>query len=75
MDIETFTIEITGERAGEHPKRFTDIHMVYRLFGDNIDPEKAKRAIELSQTKYCSVAGSLDANITYELIINGPLKM
>ncbi len=69
MNIETFSIEITGERAEEHPKKFTNIHMVYRISGSDIDPEKAKHAIELSHTKYCSVAGSLNAIITYEMII------
>ena len=69
LDLKTLTMEITGERAEDHPKKFTNIHLLYRISGTNIDPEKAKRAIELSQTKYCSVAGSLSANITYELII------
>lgn len=69
LDLKTLSIEITGKRAEDYPKRFTDILMVYRISGTNIDPEKAKRAVELSHTKYCSVAGSLNANITYELII------
>lgn len=69
LDLKSLSIEITGERAEDHPKKFTAIHLVYRISGTNIDPEKAKRAVELSQTKYCSVAGSLNANITYELII------
>lgn len=69
MDLKALVIEITGERAEDYPKRFTDIHMIYRLSGNRIDPEKAKHAIELSHTKYCSVAGSLNSNITYELII------
>lgn len=69
QEIKTLTIEITGERAEEHPKKFTKIHLVYRVSGNNIDPEKVKRAIELSLTKYCPVAGSLNAAITSELII------
>lgn len=69
LDLKSLTIEITGERAEDHPKKFTAIHLVYRISGTDIDPEKAKRAVELSLTKYCSVAGSLNAKITYELII------
>ncbi len=69
MDLQSLTIEITGKRAEDHPRRFTDIHLIYRFSGTDIDPEKAKRAIELSHTKYCSVAGSLNANLTYELVI------
>lgn len=69
LDLKSLTIEITGERVEDHPKKFTAIHLVYRISGTDIDPEKAKRAVELSLTKYCSVAGSLNAEITYELII------
>lgn len=69
QEIKTLTIEIIGERAEDHPKKFTKIHLVYRVSGTDIDPEKVKRAIELSLSKYCSVAGSLNAAITSELII------
>lgn len=69
QDLEKLNISIKAERAPEHPKRFTDIHLIYRMAGKNLDPEKARHAIDLSQTKYCSVAGSLNAKITFELII------
>ncbi len=69
QELEKLTISIRSERAPEHPKRFTDIHMIYRMSGKNLDFEKAKHAVELSQTKYCSAAGSLNAKITFELII------
>jgi putative redox protein len=66
---EHFVIEITGERALEHPKKYTNIHLVFRISGPNIDRDKVYHAIELSQTKYCSVAASLNAKITYDLVI------
>jgi putative redox protein len=69
IDIKNFSIEINAERALEHPKRFTDIHLIFRMSGPNIDRNKAYHAIELSQTKYCSVAASLNAKISYELVI------
>jgi Predicted redox protein, regulator of disulfide bond formation len=67
--LEKLTISISTERASEDPKRFTDIHMIYRMNGKNLDAERAKHAIELSLTKYCSAAGSLNAKITSELVI------
>ena len=69
QELEKLTISIHAGQASEHPKRFTDVQMIYRMRGQNLDFEKAKHAIELSQTKYCSAAGSFNANITYELII------
>jgi putative redox protein len=69
IELQNFTIEITGERAPEHPKKYTRIHLVFKMSGPNIDYDKAYHAIELSQSKYCSVAASLNAEITYELVI------
>lgn len=69
QDLQKLSISITAERAAEHPKRFTAIHLIYRMSGKNLDPEKIKHAIDLSQTKYCSAAGSLNAKITFEFII------
>ncbi len=66
-------IEISGERAPEPPTVWTKIDMVYRLTG--VLEEKAVRdAIELSQTKYCSVAATLrkTAEITYRFEISPP---
>ena len=69
VDFTKMEIEIFAERAEEHPKRFTDIKIRYRLAGQDLDTAKVKRAIELSLEKYCSVAASLNANIGYEMEI------
>ena len=68
LDLEDLSIEITGERAPEHPKKYTHIHLLFKVAGPNIDRHKVQRAVELSQTKYCSVAASLNAKITYEVL-------
>jgi len=62
-----FKVTINGETAEKYPKRFTKIHMKYSIRGD-VPEEKLKRAIELSQTKYCSVSEILrkSAELTYE---------
>ena len=64
--LESLEVEVSGERASEPPEVWTKIEMVYRLTGELT--EKAVRdAIELSQSKYCSVAAMLrkTAAITY----------
>ena len=68
INLEDFSIEITGERAPEHPKKYIAIHLIFKAIGPNIDRDKVIRAVELSQTKYCSVAASLNAKITYEVL-------
>jgi putative redox protein len=57
--IEGFNMKIEGEReAGKEPSIWKNVTIVFELTG-NIDPDKAKRACELSMDKYCSVAETL----------------
>lgn len=70
LTLTSFEIEVSGDRAKEHPKRFTDIHLHYILSGE-LDVEKVRKAIKLSKDKYCSVAHSLNANISASFTING----
>ncbi len=67
---ESFEVEIDGARAEEHPKRFTAIHIRYVLTGE-LPEEKVVRAIQLSKDTYCSVAHSVNAEITVSYAING----
>ncbi|MGA7917981.1 MAG: OsmC family protein [Candidatus Acidiferrales bacterium] len=63
-------VVISGERAKEPPSVWTKIEMVYKLTGE-VDEKAARDAIELSQTKYCSVAAMLrkTAEISYRFEI------
>jgi putative redox protein len=67
-DLESMTIKIDSERASEHPKIFTKINIQYDFVGREIKEENVKKAIELSQEKYCSVTAMLKekAEITYK---------
>ncbi len=57
--VEGFSMKIEGGRfAGKEPSLWEKIHIVFELKG-NIDPEKARKACELSVEKYCSVAETL----------------
>jgi putative redox protein len=56
--VEELRVEVSGERAEEHPKRFTALEVAYHVKGD-VDEAKLARAIELSETRYCSVAATL----------------
>jgi putative redox protein len=60
------------ERAEEYPKVYTKIHIIYKINGE-IPEVAAKRAVELSQEKYCSVTAMLrkTAVITHTIILNG----
>ncbi|MBX5437044.1 MAG: OsmC family protein [Alicyclobacillaceae bacterium] len=68
--LERLQIEATGTRREEYPQAFTEIHLTYRMEGD-VQPERAWRAIHLSETKYCSASASLRATIVPHLVLNG----
>lgn len=60
--LEAFSVEVSGERAEEHPKRFTSLEVVYHLKGE-LDERKVERAIELSEERYCSVEATLRPSV------------
>jgi putative redox protein len=72
--VDGFHMDISGEREdGKDPSLWKKIHIVFRLEG-KIDPDKAKKACELSIEKYCSVAATLrkaGCHITWEASVNG----
>lgn len=76
QEITGFEIEADGERetpahTGEAAV-FNAVNIVFKLSG-KIDPEKAKRAVELSMEKYCSASKILKlsgAKIAYTVSVN-----
>jgi putative redox protein len=64
-------IEISGTRREEDPRRYVAIHLDYHLVAEGIDSGKARRAVDLSLEKYCSVLHSLapDIAVTYALTL------
>ncbi|MFZ1395997.1 MAG: OsmC family protein [Candidatus Promineifilaceae bacterium] len=56
QDVHEFSVEISGERADEHPKVYTETTITYVVRGKNLDEERVARAVELSETIYCSAS-------------------
>jgi len=71
VEPDYFNIIVEGELTEEHPKQYTSMHIVYEFKGKNLPPEKLKRAVELSQEKYCGVSATLKKvlDLTYEIRI------
>ena len=71
VDIQKFELNLTAERLETHPKIFTKIHIEYVFTGQNLKHEDIKRAIELSQNKYCPISAMLiktvDLTYSYEI--------
>ena len=70
--IDKFDIEIISKRADEHPKVYEEIHIVYKIWGDGLTEKEVKRAIELSENKYCSASAMFGktAKMTFEFEVN-----
>jgi putative redox protein len=62
-EVTGFQVNVTGERAEDHPKRYTRILIEYVLEGKGITSKDVERAIELSTTKYCSATASMNAQV------------
>jgi putative redox protein len=61
-------VRARGNRASDYPMIWTEIHITYLIWGENIQPQDAEQAIRLSEEKYCSVGLMLGkvARITSE---------
>lgn len=71
VGLRTLRIEVHGTRREETPRRYTAIRFDFHLAGEGLDESKARRAIDLSLEKYCSVVASLapDIAISYGLTL------
>ena len=56
QDLSHLETKINAERATDHPKVFTDIHIQFVVKGKDLDPKKVDKAITLSAEKYCSAS-------------------
>ncbi len=59
QDVSRLEIRVFGERSEEHPRVYTDLQLKYIVTGHAVNPAAVKRAIDLSEAKYCSVSAML----------------
>ncbi|MFC4455772.1 OsmC family protein [Deinococcus sonorensis] len=67
--LQTYRIEVEGERAEEHPRRYTTITVRHIASGKGVTEEQLSKAAHLSHEKYCSVAASLNSEIVVETVL------
>lgn len=60
-------VKVTAENAKEHPKVYTKIQLEYIAYGEGVSEKSLARAIELSESTYCSANAMLSktAEITH----------
>lgn len=71
VDFEDLNIIVEGDVTEEHPKHYEKMHVIYKFKGRNLDPEKLKKAVDMSQERYCGVSAAYKKamEVTYEIIL------
>src|SRR5829696_166932 len=59
QQVTSYVVEVTGQRRDEYPRRYTSMNVHHIITGRSISANAVAHAIELSETKYCSVAATL----------------
>lgn len=59
QDVSDYRAEIEGTRRDEHPRAFTAFHIHHIVYGRGVSETAVASAIELSNTKYCSVGATV----------------
>lgn len=63
-DLKDLKVHFDGERAEDHPKRYTKMHIRFDVTGD-VPTEAVERALQMSREKYCSVSNSLHPDLDF----------
>ena len=73
--VTDYRVEVRGERRTDHPRAFTRMEVRHIVRGRNVSERAVAQAIELSETKYCSVAATLRPTVeitsSYEIVEEG----
>lgn len=65
QQVTAYEVEMSGERATEHPRRFTAIEFVHRITGHGVQPAAVDDALRLTLEKYCSVYHSIRPDVAF----------
>ena len=55
-------LETEADLTDTYPKVYSEIRLIYRVFGKDLDKSKVERAVKLSKEKYCGVSTMLEKN-------------
>ena len=71
VEFTSLNIRVEADVTEEHPKHYSKMHVIYEFGGNDLPMESLKKAIDLSQEKYCGVAWVYKQvmELTYEIRI------
>lgn len=59
QDLRALKVSAESIQDDDPPWRFRTIRVLFQVVGKGIDPEKVRKAVQLSEEKYCSVYSTL----------------
>ncbi|HMK09330.1 MAG TPA: OsmC family protein [Anaerolineales bacterium] len=67
-------LEVFAEPTNETrpPWKFSAIHLTFKMEGPGLTAERALKAVQLSEAKYCAVAASLQPQVSITLSVEVP---
>jgi putative redox protein len=73
MPFDSLAVKVDADSTEAHPKVYSAIRIEFRFTGAELDPEKIRKAVELSRDRYCGVSAMLAkvAPITHRIFLNG----
>ncbi|MGE3908416.1 MAG: OsmC family protein [Chloroflexota bacterium] len=71
VTLESYRLDIVGERAPEPPSPYTRIVVTHRLRGDGLTQANVERLVQLVEERYCSVAATLPRGLIEHIVILG----
>lgn len=71
IEVEELNIVVEGELTEDYPKYYRKMHLIYEFKGKDLPPDKLRKAVELSEERYCGVTAVYKkaAEITSEIKI------
>jgi putative redox protein len=56
VEFTDFKVSVDGELTDEHPKHFNKMIVKYEFWGKDLPLDKIKKAVNLSEDRYCGVS-------------------
>jgi len=68
VPLDGLEVDVVGERASSHPRRYEKIRLVYRVQGPREEhQDKVDRAISMSRERLCSVLHTLRPDLELDI--------
>jgi putative redox protein len=73
VEPDDFNVEVQADQTDEHPKHYHKMHVIYSFEGDDLPLDKIKKAVNLSEERYCGVSAVYKKAIdmSLEIRVNG----